>query len=113
MTEVRQDAADIISSIRSLLGIEGALDELDPAGFGAALGRFGISLAGHPAEFFRAAMEYSMRSAQATVAMALRGMGLSQENPVELEEDRRFADPAWASNPAFSLLRQQYVLLEG
>jgi polyhydroxyalkanoate synthase len=112
MAEVRQGAADIASSIASLLGVEEAMGELDPAGFGQALGAFVMSIAGHPAEFSRSAMEYGMRSAQAAMAAALRSVGLSHEGPAQLDEDRRFDDPAWSSNPVFYLLRQQYALLE-
>ncbi|MGH3822202.1 MAG: PHA/PHB synthase family protein [Pseudonocardiaceae bacterium] len=113
MAAVRQGAADIVSSIRSLLGVDGGVAELDPAGFGQALARFAMALAGHPAEFSRSVMEYGMRSARVAVAVALRSMGWNHESPVTAQEDRRFADPAWTSNPAFALLRQQYMLLEG
>ena len=112
MADVRREAADIVSSIRSLLGTAPAMSELDPAGFGEALGKLAISLARHPAEFSRSAMRYSMRSAQATVVAALRSVGLGHEDPGQTEQDRRFADPAWSSNPVFSLLRHQYALLE-
>ncbi|MGH3695907.1 MAG: PHA/PHB synthase family protein [Pseudonocardiaceae bacterium] len=111
MAEIRQGAADIASSVRSLLGVDAAVAELDPAGFGQALGRLAMSLAGQPAELSRSAMEYGMRSAQATVTAALRSMGLDHEGPVQPAEDRRFADPAWTSNPLFYLLRQQHALL--
>ncbi|MGH3770104.1 MAG: PHA/PHB synthase family protein [Pseudonocardiaceae bacterium] len=111
--EVRQDAADIASSIRSLLGIESATAQLDPAGLGQALGRFAMSVAGNPAVFSRSAMRYGMRSAQAAMTAALRGMGLDQQGPAELADDPRFADPAWTSNPLFYLVRQQHMLLEG
>ncbi len=113
MDELRQAAADILSSLRSLLGVEQAMGGLDPAGFGQALGQFAMSLAVHPAEFSRSAMEYGMRSAQATVTTALRSMGYRYGGPVQPEEDRRFADPAWTSNPLFSLVRQQHALLAG
>ena len=111
--EVRQDAVDIASSIRSLLGIDSVTAELDPAGLGLALGRLAMSVAGNPAVFSWSAMEYGMRSAQAAVTAALRGMGLNQEGPLELSEDPRFSDPAWTNNPLFYQVRQQYALLEG
>jgi polyhydroxyalkanoate synthase len=113
MTKVRQDAADIASSVRSLFGFDSTMAELDPAGLGQALGRLAMSVAGNPAALSRSAMEYGMRSAQAVVTAALRSMGLDQQDPTPSEEDRRFSDPAWTSNPLFSLVRQQHALLAG
>ncbi|HEX6401664.1 MAG TPA: alpha/beta fold hydrolase [Pseudonocardiaceae bacterium] len=112
LAEVRQDAADLVSSVRSLLGIDSAMAELDPAGFGQALGRLAMSVAGQPAAVSRSVMEYGMRSVQAALAATLRTVGLEREGPAQVEEDRRFADPAWTSNPFFYLLRQQHALLE-
>jgi polyhydroxyalkanoate synthase len=113
MVEVRQDAADLVSSVRSLLGIDAAMADLDPAGLGQALGRFAMSVAGQPAAVSRSAMEYGMRSAQAMLAATLRSIGMEREGPAQPPEDRRFSDPAWTSNPFFYLLRQQHALLEG
>jgi len=112
LADVRQDAADLVSAVRSLLGVDSAVAELDPAGFGQALGRFAMSVAGQPAALSRSAMEYGMRSAQAALAATLRTMGLDREGPAQMQEDRRFSDPAWTSNPLFYLLRQQHALLE-
>src|SRR5436853_3841986 len=79
--EVRQDAADLVASVRSLLGIDSAMAELDPAGFGEALGRLAMSVAGQPAAVSRSAMEYGMRSVQAALAATLRTVGLEREGP--------------------------------
>jgi polyhydroxyalkanoate synthase len=113
MAALRQDAADLVSSVRSLLGIDSAVAELDPAGFGQALGKLAISVLGQPAAFSRSAVEYSMRSAEAVLAATLRTLGVQRDGPVPVQEDRRFSDPAWTSNPVFYLLRQQHALLEG
>ena len=112
LAEVRQDAADMVSSVRSLLGIDPAMAELDPAGLGEALGKFALAMAGQPSVLSRSAMKYGMRSAQAVLTAALRTMGSQEEGPVSAREDRRFSDPAWTSNPWFFLLRQQHALLE-
>ncbi len=109
----RQDAADVVSSIRSLLGIDSAMAELDPAGLGQALSKFAMSVAGHPAQSARPMLEYGMRNAQAAVHAALRSVGLEREGSDERSTDRRYSDPAWTSNALFSLLRQQHTLLEG
>jgi polyhydroxyalkanoate synthase subunit PhaC len=111
--ELRQDAAEIASSIRSLFGIDSAMADLDPAGFGQALGKLAMSVAGNPPALARSAMVYGIRSAQAAVAATLRGLGGNQQGPVEPTQDARFADPAWTSNPLFYLVHQQHALLEG
>ena len=49
--QVRQDAAGLAASVRSLFGIDSAVAELDPAGLGLALGRLAMSVAGNPAAF--------------------------------------------------------------
>lgn len=111
--ELRQDAADIASSLRSLFGIDSVTADLDPAGFGQALGRLAVSVAGNPPALARSAMGYGMRSAQAAVTATLRGIGLNQQGPAEPAQDARFSDPAWTTNPLFYLVRQQHALLEG
>ncbi|MGH3764374.1 MAG: PHA/PHB synthase family protein [Pseudonocardiaceae bacterium] len=121
MDEVRQDAAEIASSMRSILGLDSAMAELDPAGLGQALGRLAMSVAGNPAALSQSVMEYGMRSAQAAVTATLGTVGLGwmgldqqgqvQQGQVQPEEDRRFSDPAWTGNPLFSLVRQQHALL--
>ncbi|MGH3670240.1 MAG: hypothetical protein ACRDSH_06340, partial [Pseudonocardiaceae bacterium] len=74
---------DIATSIRALFG----LDDADPAGLGLALSRFAVSVAGNPIAFSKAMMEYGMHSAQATMAAALRSMGLDHEGPAETGVD--------------------------
>ncbi|HZD15184.1 MAG TPA: hypothetical protein VE196_08695, partial [Pseudonocardiaceae bacterium] len=111
--ELRQDAADVASSLRSLFGMDSAMAELDPAGFGQALGKLAMSVASDPPALSRSVMEYGMRSAQAAMTATLRSMGLDQEGPVEPARDARFTDPAWTTNPLFYLMRQQHALLEG
>ncbi|MGH3814458.1 MAG: PHA/PHB synthase family protein, partial [Pseudonocardiaceae bacterium] len=110
---VRQDAADVVSSIRSLLGIDSAMAELDPAGLGLALSKLAMSVAGHPAQSARPMLEYGMRNAQAAVHAALRSVGLERDGSDERGTDPRYSDPAWTSNALFYLLRQQHTLLEG
>ncbi|MGB6165192.1 MAG: alpha/beta fold hydrolase [Pseudonocardiaceae bacterium] len=110
--QVRQDAAGLAASVRSLFGIDSTVAELDPAGLGLALGRLAMSVAGNPAAFSWSAMEYGMRSTQAAVIATLRGMGLNQQGPLEPGKDPRFSDPAWTNNPLFYLVRQQYALFE-
>ncbi|MGH3972405.1 MAG: hypothetical protein ACRDS9_03640, partial [Pseudonocardiaceae bacterium] len=108
----RQDAADLASSIRSLLGIDSTMAELDPAGLGLALGALAMSVAGQPALLARSTLSYGMRNVQAVVTAAFRSVGLNPEEPDEPRKDARYSDPAWTTNPLFFLLRQQHELLE-
>jgi polyhydroxyalkanoate synthase len=101
------------SSIRSLLGIDSTMAELDPAGLGLALSRFAMSVVEHPALSVGPMLEYGMRSTQAAMSAALRSVGVDREGPVAPVKDPRYADPAWTSNALFYLVRQQHALLEG
>ncbi len=109
---LRQDAADIASSIRSLLGIDSAMAELDPAGLGLALGKLAMSAAANPARYALSMLEYGMRSTQVAVTAALRSVGLGHDGSDEPGKDPRYSDPAWTSNALFYLVRQQHALLE-
>lgn len=108
----RQDAADVVSSIRSLLGIDSAMAELDPAGLGLALSKLAMSVAGHPAQSARPILEYGIRNVQAAMHAALRSVGVKRDGSDERAKDPRFSDPAWTSNALFYLLREQHTLLE-
>ncbi|MGH3899511.1 MAG: PHA/PHB synthase family protein [Pseudonocardiaceae bacterium] len=110
---VRQEAADVASSIRSLLGIDSAMAELDPAGLGLALSKLAMSVAGQPVWFTRSTLGYGMRNARAAATAWLRSVGLQRDGADERGTDFRYSDPAWTSNPLFYLLRQQHTLLEG
>ncbi|MGH4008498.1 MAG: PHA/PHB synthase family protein, partial [Pseudonocardiaceae bacterium] len=113
LREVRQDAADVVSSIRALLGIDSAMAELDHAGLGLALSKLAMSVASHPAQSARPMLEYGMRNAQAAAHAALRSVGLERDGSDERGTDPRYSDPAWTGNALFYLLRQQHTLLEG
>jgi polyhydroxyalkanoate synthase subunit PhaC len=108
----RQDAADLVSSIRSLFGIDATMAELDPAGLGLALGALAMSVAGQPARLAQSTLGYGMRNVQAVVTATLRSVGLDPEGPDGPRKDARYSDPAWTTNALFSLLRQQHELLE-
>ncbi|MGI9064647.1 MAG: PHA/PHB synthase family protein [Pseudonocardiaceae bacterium] len=113
LERARAGARDIVSSLQGLLGTEAAMAQVDPAGLGAAVGRFATSVATHPASTARAALQYGGRSAAATIAAVLRSVGVGIDGPAELRaEDGRYGDPAWTGNALFYLLRQHHALLE-
>ncbi|MGH3871013.1 MAG: PHA/PHB synthase family protein [Pseudonocardiaceae bacterium] len=110
--EVRQDAADIASSIRSLLGVDSAMGGLDPAGLGQALTKLVMSTAANPVRSAQSMLAYGMRNAQVTTTAWLRAWGLHDDGSDEGDTDRRYTDPAWRDNALFYLLRRQHTLLE-
>lgn len=112
LDEIRREAAESAFALRSLLGIDAVMAEVDPAGLGHALGKLAVAVAAKPAEASRAALEYGMRSAHAALSSALRAMGIDAQGPIEPTVDPRFSDPAWSANSWFYFVRQQYGLLE-
>jgi len=111
LAQARRTAARVVSGVGELLGAEDLRVRLDPVGIGAALGRAATSLAGRPFPVTRATLDYSGAVGRATVAAALRAVGLDVEGPAEPNpRDRRHADPAYTSNAWFYLCRQQHEL---
>ena len=85
-------SADPVAFLRSLVAAGGALAR-NPAGTAAASGRLAIGLAA------------AIRAAGA------RAMGVNEAGPVTpAPSDKRFADPAFADNPLYYLLAQEYLL---
>jgi polyhydroxyalkanoate synthase subunit PhaC len=84
--------ADPVAFLRSLVAAGGALAK-NPAGTAAAGGRLAIGLAA------------------AVRAAGSRAVGGDDTGPVSpAPSDRRFNDPAYADNPLYYLLQQQYLL---
>lgn len=95
----------------SVLGPESALvEDVDAAGFAEALGLAARAVLAGPAEPARAAARLLGELARIPVVAATRWLGQDAEPVVELDpRDRRFADPAWSTNPAFFAIRQAYL----
>ena len=88
----------------------GLLARLDPADFGTSVLTALARAAGHPAEAGRAWLRFGSAMAMAGPVALARWAGADTPPPVPLDEkDRRFADPAWAGNPAYFALRQAYL----
>jgi polyhydroxyalkanoate synthase len=92
VAEEPMTGADPVSFLRSLVAASAALAK-NPAGIAAANARLAIGLA--------AAM-------RATAGRALGGEMSGPMSPAN--GDKRFADPAYADNPLYFLLEQQYLL---
>ena len=85
-------------------------EDLDAAGFGAALaGALRANLT-HPLVPLRAAARLSTDLARIPMVATARWFGRDLEPPVPVDpKDRRFSDPAWDTNPVFYSLRLAYL----
>jgi polyhydroxyalkanoate synthase len=84
---------------------------LDPVGLGEALGKAALGLARNPSGAFEAAAGFVGGLVAASAAAGARALGADVAGPATgAAKDRRFADRAWEENPAYFLLRQQYLL---
>ena len=94
------------------LGVaEDPLIGADPVSFLRSLGAAGVALAKNPVGTAAANARLAIGLAAALRATARRAVGSETSGPVSpAAGDRRFADPAYADNPLFFLLAQQYLL---
>jgi poly[(R)-3-hydroxyalkanoate] polymerase subunit PhaC len=108
-------ATDPESAARSVLdrlGIaEGPLVGADPVSFLRSLAAAGVGLVKNPAGVAAANARLAIGVAAAVRATAQRAVGAETPGPVSpAAGDKRFADPAFAENPLYFLLAQQYLL---
>jgi polyhydroxyalkanoate synthase subunit PhaC len=94
-----------------VLGPESALfEDLDAAGFGDALRRALQANLTHPAPALSASLQLAGDLARVPLAAVAQWFGREVEPPVPLDpKDRRFADPAWTTNPLFYAARLTYL----
>jgi polyhydroxyalkanoate synthase len=99
-------------SILDRLGVaEDPLIGADPVAFVRSLAAAGAALASNPAGVAEANARLALGLAAAIRAAAARAVGRESAGPLSPQPgDRRFADPAYADNPAYFLLAQQYLL---
>ena len=108
-------ATDPESAARSVLdrlGIsEDPMGGADPVSFLRSLGAAGVGLVKNPAGAVAANARLAIGFAAAVRATAQRAVGGETSGPVSpAAGDKRFADPAFADNPLYFLLAQQYLL---
>ena len=85
-------------------------EDLDSAGFGEALNTALQSSLANPAAPARATMQWATDLARIPMVAATRWFGREIESPVPVDpKDRRFADPAWSTNPLFYGMRLAYL----
>jgi polyhydroxyalkanoate synthase subunit PhaC len=97
----------------SVLGPESDLfEDLDAAGFGEALSKALRSTLLHPAIPVRASLQLWSELVRIPIVAGSRWLGVDIDPPVVVDpKDRRFADPAWNSNPVFYSIRQVYLAM--
>ena len=98
-------------SVLDRLGIaEDPMTGADPVSFLRALSSAGAALLKNPFGAAAANARLAIGLAAATRATAGRAFGADTPGPISTADDKRFADPAYAGNPLYFLLAQQYLL---
>ncbi len=94
------------------LGIaEDPLVAADPVSFLRSLAAAGVGLVKHPTGTVAANARAAIGVGAAVRAAAMRAVGADAPGPVSpAKGDRRFNDKAYADNPAYFLLEQEYLL---
>ena len=107
-----QDPDSAAPSVLDSLGIaEDPMTSADPVSFLRSLGAAAGVLAMNPAATAAASTRLMIGLAAAVRATAERMIGQDSLGPVSpVKGDRRFDDPAYAQNPLYFLLEQQYLL---
>ena len=108
-------ATDPESAARSVLDRLGIAEDplvgADPVSFLRSLAAAGVGLVKNPAGVAAANARLAIGVAAAVRATAQRTVGGQSSAPVSpATGDKRFADPAFADNPLYFLLAQQYLL---
>ena len=84
---------------------------MDPFGLGKSFGKVAEGWLTHPAPLVLALAELTRELQSMQLNAWLTASGLQPEPAVKIApDDTRFADPAWSELPAFSLLKQYYLL---
>src|SRR5690349_1560092 len=107
-----QDSGDTVAErAAGVLGPETDLfAELAAAGFGDALRQALRASVTHPAAPLSASVRLAADLTRIPIVSAARWLGREVEPPVPLDpKDRRFADPAWTTNPLFHAARLTYA----
>lgn len=106
-----EESRDVAESAAGVLGPESDLfEDLDAAGFADALNQAVRSSLMNPAAPARATLTLATDLAQIPWVAATRWFGREIDTPVPVDpKDRRFADPAWSTNPFFYGLRLAYL----
>ncbi len=92
----------------------GLVARLGSSDFGESLASVMRRAAGHPSALAAANLRFASRLARIGPSALGRWLESDAPPPVPVDgKDRRFADPAWESHPAFFALRQTYLAALG
>ena len=108
---VDESSRDVAERAAGVLAPESDLfEDLDSAGFGEALSTALQSSLANPAAPARATLQWWTDLARIPMVATTRWFGREIESPVPVDpKDRRFADPAWSTNPFFYGTRLAYL----
>ena len=106
------DAAALSASLDQWRGQLAKLDQaVDPFGIGASFEKVTEGWATHPAELASELAKLGREMQEMQLHAWQTASGLAPPAPVKAApDDTRFADPLWSELPAFSLLKQYYLL---
>src|SRR3954451_7783864 len=106
-----ESSRDVAERAAGVLAPESDLfEDLDAAGFADALNQALRSSLMNPAAPARATLQLMTDLAQIPWVAATRWFGREIDTPVPVDpKDRRFADPAWSTNPWFYGMRLAYL----
>ncbi|MGS0684671.1 PHA/PHB synthase family protein [Nakamurella sp. GG22] len=109
--ELPESLRDVAERAAGVLGPESAIfEDLDAAGFSAALSKALGSAVTHPVVPVKSAVRLATDLAKIPVVAGAKWLGKDITPPVEVDpKDRRFAAPAWESNPAYYSIRLAYL----
>jgi polyhydroxyalkanoate synthase len=109
--ELPEKSRDVAERAAGVLGPESDLfEDLDAAGFGEALTRAMRSSLANPLVPMSAAVQLASHLARIPLVATTRWLGREVEPPLPVDpKDRRFADPAWDTNPVFYSVRLGYL----
>ncbi len=102
---------DLAEQAANALAPEAAqFEDMDAAGLTSALAAAFRSAFGRPESVARSGIRLGLRLGRIPGAVTRRWLGESAEWPLPVDpKDRRFAAPAWETNPAFAAVRQAYL----
>jgi polyhydroxyalkanoate synthase subunit PhaC len=106
-----ESSREMAERAAGVLGPESDLfEDLDAAGFGDALSKAVQSILSNPVTPARAWLQLTTDLARIPMVATTRWFGREIEAPVPVDpKDRRFADPAWSTNPFFYGIRLAYL----
>ena len=104
LREVAERAASVLAPESDLF------EDMDSAGFGDALTQAVRSALTHPVQPARSALHLATDLVKIPLVAGARWFGREVQPPVEVDpKDRRFAAPAWSTNPAYYSVRLAYL----